>query len=79
MDEIKMWAVEQNGTQVVTAKSIEPVAQLEAERQLEELLIANPAILMPNLRLVGRQNPTPGGFLDLLGMACPHKGYHLLC
>lgn len=68
MDEIKMWAVEQNGTKVVTAKSIEPVAQLEAERQLEELLIANPAILMPNLRLVGRQNPTPGGFLDLLGI-----------
>jgi len=54
MDEIKMWAVEQNGNQVVTARSIESVAQLEAERQLEELLTANPGMLMPNLRLVGR-------------------------
>ena len=35
---------------------------------LEDTLVANPEMLMPGLTLVGRQTPTTGGPLDLLGV-----------
>ena len=32
------------------------------------MLAANPNMLMPGLKLVGRQSPTDSGYLDLLGV-----------
>ena len=42
--------------------------QLESEELLEETLVANPKLLLEGLTLVGRQTPTEGGPLDLLGV-----------
>jgi DNA-binding HxlR family transcriptional regulator len=47
---------------------VEPMKQVETEQQLEEIIVENPHFLMPGLKLVGRQTPTPGGPLDLLGV-----------
>ena len=64
MDEIKLWAVDgSNGAVPVAA-----VAGMESERLLEDTLVNNPDMLMPGLTLVGRQTPTGGGALDLLGI-----------
>ena len=43
---------------------------MDTESLLEETLVKNPQLLIPGLRLVGRQTPTPtgGGELDLLGV-----------
>lgn len=68
MEEIKLWILENDGTNKLSAVSVDLLTQMEAESQLEELLVKSPDILMPNLRLVGRQNPTITGFLDLLGI-----------
>lgn len=47
---------------------IEPTDRTETEQLLEDVLVANPEMLMPDLTLVGRQTPTAGGYLDLLGV-----------
>ncbi len=41
---------------------------MASESLLEKTLVAHPELLMPGLRLVGRQTPTEGGPLDLLGV-----------
>ena len=64
MDEVKVWALEDAST-VVELKSR---GQMEAESLLENTLVANPDLLLPGLQLVGRQMPTAGGPLDLLGV-----------
>lgn len=68
MEEIKLWALENDGANNLNAVSVDALTQMEAESQLEGLLVKNPEMLMPNLQLVGRQNPTISGFLDLLGI-----------
>ena len=42
--------------------------QMDTEWSLEDTLVKNPSLLMPGLTLVGRQTPTEGGPLDLLGV-----------
>ena len=64
MDEFKIWALE-DASSVVELQS---QRQMEAESLLEDTLVANPDLLMPGLKLVGRQTPTAGGPLDLLGV-----------
>ena len=64
MDEFKIWALE-DAASVVELKS---QRRVEAESLLEDTLVANPDLLMPGLELVGRQTPTAGGPLDLLGV-----------
>ena len=64
MDEVKIWAVDDASTVV----SLDSKSQVDTEALLEETLVANPDLLMPGLTLVGRQTPTPGGPLDLLGV-----------
>ena len=64
MDEFKVWALEDASSVV----ELEPQRQMEAESLLEDTLVANPHLLMPGLTLVGRQTPTAGGPLDLLGV-----------
>ncbi len=64
MDEVKIWAI-QDESRTVALKS---KSQVDTEGLLEETLVANPNLLIPGLRLVGRQTPTEGGPLDLLGV-----------
>ena len=64
MDEVKIWALDGDS-------NITPLAskdQTATESLLEETLVRNPDLLIPGLRLVGRQTPTDGGPLDLLGV-----------
>ena len=63
MEEIEVWTVD--GSQVTRlAKS----NQMESELLLEDVLVENPGLLLEGLRLIGRQTPTEGGPLDLLGV-----------
>ena len=41
---------------------------MPSEWDFEELLVGNPELLEPGLKLVGRQTPTQTGWLDLLGV-----------
>ena len=63
-EEIKIWAMDSSGgvTQLPFAQ------QAESERLLEDTLVKHPDMLMEGLTLVGRQAPTEGGPLDLLGV-----------
>ena len=64
MDEVKIWSVDD-------ASNVVPLAskgQTDTESLLEETLVKNPELLIPGLKLVGRQTPTEGGPLDLLGV-----------
>ncbi len=64
MDELRIWALADASSVV----ELEPLRAMEAESLLEDTLVANPDLLMPGLMLVGRQTPTAGGPLDLLGV-----------
>ena len=63
MDEIKMWAIDGTEATPVSEKNM-----TDSEWQLEEILVKNPDMLIPDLTLVGRQTDTDGGPLDLLGV-----------
>ena len=47
---------------------LSPIQQMSTELEFEELLVANPDMLEPGLKLVGRQTPTQTGWLDLLAV-----------
>ena len=64
MEEIKIRAIQDESKAV--ALSIQP--EVDTERLLEDILVKNPDMLVPSLKLVGRQTPTEGGLLDLLGV-----------
>ena len=64
MDEVKIWAIEVNSEAVL----LESKGEMDTEALLEDTLVKNPGLLMPGLTLVGRQTPTEGGPLDLLGV-----------
>lgn len=68
MQEIRLWSLDKDASGNPVAIAIDTMTRTETENQLEELLISSPDILMPGLRLVGRQTPTEGGPLDLLGI-----------
>ena len=63
-DELKIWALGE-GHEV---KTVERVTGVRVEDILEETLVRRPEMLESGLRLVGRQTPTDGGPLDLLGV-----------
>ena len=64
LEQIKLWAMDGVGG----AEPLPSAEQTKSERLLEETLLDNPDMLMPGLTLVGRQTPTEGGPLDLLGV-----------
>jgi len=68
MKAIQLWTVEERGKDGKVAKPVEELRNTETEEMLEELLVRSPEVLMKNLVLVGRQVPTDGGPLDLLGI-----------
>ena len=63
MEDVQIWAI--NGS---AAEELKPANQTESEKWLEDILSANPGLLMEGLALIGRQTPTKGGPLDLLGV-----------
>lgn len=64
MDEIRLW---KRGAGE-GLRAVRAVSRLDTEIELEELLVAHPELLEDGLTLVGRQAPTVGGWLDLLGV-----------
>lgn len=68
MKEIRLWALETGEKNRMNAISVDTVRDSGTEQMLEELLVESPQLLMNKLRLVGRQVPTHGGPLDLLGL-----------
>ena len=61
--ELKVWVLGDGaGAEVVESVTV------ELEERLEETLVRRPEMLEPKLQLVGRQIPTEGGPLDLLGV-----------
>ena len=63
-DELKIWAL-RDGTE---AEAVASVSGVELEDILEATLVSRPEMLESGLQLVGRQTPTEGGPLDLLGV-----------
>ena len=63
MEDIQIWALDHS-----QAAQLETSNRMESEQLLEEILVKNPALLMEELTLVGRQTPIGGGALDLLGV-----------
>ncbi len=63
MEEISIWMLE--GGQV---SQLSLASRVETEGLLEDALVRRPDLLMEDLTLVGRQTPTEGGPLDLLGV-----------
>ena len=67
MKRIQLWLVSKDGA----AGSVVPVDEVvntETEQLLEDMLVASPELLEPGLKLIGRQVPTDGGPMDLLGV-----------
>ena len=64
-DDIRIWEIDDSSK---AAKPVESTHRTETEQLLEGVLVRNPDMLMPGLTLVGRQTPTDGGILDLLGV-----------
>ena len=63
MEDIKLWTLD--GTRTTP---LSPNSRLESESLLEDTLVENPSLLMDGMTLIGRQTPTEGGPLDLLGI-----------
>ena len=62
--ELRIWAVGEPGQ----AEPLAPIQQMPTELALEDLLVRNPEMLEPGLKLVGRQTVTETGWLDLLAV-----------
>lgn len=63
MEDIKLWRLDGSRATPLASNN-----RLESEEVLEEALVENPGLLIEGLTLVGRQTPTEGGPLDLLGV-----------
>ncbi len=63
-EELKIWALGE-GNEI---ESIKGVSGMDLEHTLEETLVKLPEMLETGIHLVGRQTPTDGGGLDLLGV-----------
>ncbi len=68
MRKIQLWSVGKTADGHLAAEPVEGVDSTETEQDLEDLLVESPSLLMENLTLIGRQLPTEGGPLDLLGV-----------
>ena len=64
-DDIRIWEIDDPRK---GGRPVESINETDTENALEEALVKNPDMLMPGLILVGRQTPTDGGNLDLLGV-----------
>ncbi len=64
-DDFGIWEVDE---ETKASKQLEEAERTGTEAVLEDILVQNPAMLMPGLKLVGRQLQTANGPLDLLGV-----------
>ena len=63
LEKIKLWQIDGD-----EATPLDDSNRMESEEVLENILVRNPGLLIEGLTLVGRQTPTDGGPLDLLGV-----------
>lgn len=63
-EELRLWSVGQSGD----AEPLSALQQMPTEMAFEELLVRNPQMLDPDIKLVGRQTLTQSGWLDLLAV-----------
>ena len=63
MQRVNIWLLEGG-----KAEELTPNSRMEDERYLEDTLVGNPGLLGKGITLVGRQQRTEGGTLDLLGV-----------
>ena len=68
MEEVRLWRVQSNGAASAKVERVEGVDTMSAEKLLEDVLTHSPDVLMEGLTIIGRQNETDGGPLDLLGV-----------
>jgi hypothetical protein len=68
MKKIVLWKIKEDNGQELDVEEIQSVQETRTENQLEEVITRCPALLMEDLKLIGRQTETPGGPLDLLGV-----------
>lgn len=64
VEELKLWSVDESGG----AKPVQQLSQMPTEWEFEEILVSTPEMLEPGAKLVGRQTPVAGGWLDLLAV-----------
>lgn len=67
-DKIGIWSMTRSEKGREIATPLDELQTTETEQRLEELLVESPDLLVKGLRLIGRQVPTSGGPLDLLGI-----------
>jgi hypothetical protein len=65
---IKFWSVAKNADGTFNVNDLDGLNHTDTEADLEEIIVSAPGLLMKDLQLVGRQTPTEGGPLDLLGI-----------
>ena len=63
--DIGIWKIDRESS---VATKLDPADRMETEKMLEDVVVANPNVLMGGLKLVGRQVPAGTGQLDLLGI-----------
>jgi hypothetical protein len=68
MEHVKLWKLVANAKGKYAAEPVTSKAQTETEKFLEDVLTNSPDLLMEGLKVIGRQNATEGGPLDLLGV-----------
>lgn len=68
MDEIRLWSLTKAGNGGLQVQSVDSLRNTETESDLEETLVAQPALLEEGLHVVGRQVATANGPLDLIGI-----------
>ncbi len=68
MEEIRLWKLVQTPEGGHSAAAVVSVDKTATEKILEDMLTSSPEVLMEGLSIVGRQNETRGGPLDLLGV-----------
>jgi hypothetical protein len=65
---VKLWSLNKDDQNQLYPVHLDEVRETETEKQLEDILVRNPDLLMPGLKLIGRQTTTDGGPLDLIGV-----------
>ena len=63
--DIGIWKIDRESR---AGSKLDLADRIETEQMLEDILVANPNVLMGGLTLVGRQVPVSSGYIDLLGI-----------
>ena len=61
--DIGIWKIDRESR---SGSKLDHADRIETEKMLEDVLVANPNVLMDGLILVGRQVPVGSGYIDLL-------------